>query len=312
MTNDRAQCFHVISRIVDKRFIFDDEEKEYLLTLVRKHEGFSGIEILSYCLMGNHFHLLVHVPARPEEISEKEVRNRMKCIYSKQKMSEIDELIIEQTSNGSEIFKQELYDRMRNRMYDLSSFVRDIKQKFSSWYNKKMERKGTLWEERFKSILVEGEGGALMRVAAYIELNPIRARIAENPKEYRWCSYTEGLAGGKRARTGICKLAGGITGIVSWVNAIETYRSYIFYKSESQLHRRKGINAQESESEKNTLTREMWSTRIRYFSDGVILGSKRFVQSFSRDRSETKDTKRANRINSSGEEMYAYRRLKEE
>ena len=62
--------------------------------------------------------------------------------------------------------------------------------------------KGTLWEERFKSVLVE-DGHAARTMAAYIDLNPVRAGMVDDPKDYRWCSYAEAVAGKKRAREGL-------------------------------------------------------------------------------------------------------------
>ena len=67
-----------------------------------------------------------------------------------------------------------------DRLYDLSAFVGEIKQRFSQWYNLRSERKGPLWEDRFKSVLVQGEPGVLATVAAYIDLNAVRAGIVKD------------------------------------------------------------------------------------------------------------------------------------
>ncbi|MGE3312392.1 MAG: transposase, partial [Limisphaerales bacterium] len=61
------------------------------------------------------------------------------------------------------------------RMYDVSAFMKLVKQRFTQWYNRRVGRKGTLWEDRFRSVLVEGAGDALVTMAAYIDLNPVRA-----------------------------------------------------------------------------------------------------------------------------------------
>ena len=54
------------------------------------------------------------------------------------------------------------------------------------WFNKRENRKGTLWEERFTSVL-EGELATLSVMSAYIHLNPVRAGLVQDPKDYRWC-----------------------------------------------------------------------------------------------------------------------------
>ncbi|MCH8474136.1 MAG: transposase, partial [Opitutales bacterium] len=57
---------------------------------------------------------------------------------------------------------------------DLSAFVKIYKQQVSIWYNANHDRYGPLWSDRFKSVLVQGSGTALLVMAAYIDLNPGR------------------------------------------------------------------------------------------------------------------------------------------
>jgi putative transposase len=88
---------------------------------------------------------------------------------------------------------------IRKRFCDLSCFVKELKERFSRWFNKHHERRGTLWMERFKSVLVE-DGEALRTMALSIDLNPVRAGLAKDPKDYRWTGYGEATGGNKRAR----------------------------------------------------------------------------------------------------------------
>ena len=91
----------------------------------------------------------------------------------------------------------------RNRLFDLSIFIKELKGRFAQWYNRRHGRYGVLWAERFKSVLLES-GEALAAVAAYIELNPVRAGLCADPKDYRYCGYAEALAkGSSLARQGI-------------------------------------------------------------------------------------------------------------
>ena len=71
--------------------------------------------------------------------------------------------------------------------------------KMTEYYNRRHQRVGTLWETRFKSMLVEGSR-ALQVVTAYIDLNPLRANLVQNPLDYRWCSYSEAARGNEDAR----------------------------------------------------------------------------------------------------------------
>ena len=80
------------------------------------------------------------------------------------------------------------------RMSDLSIYMQELKQWISRVYNKEHNRKGTLWEERFWSCLLEDSAETLTSVAAYIDRNAVRAGIVERPEDYRWCGYAEAHA----------------------------------------------------------------------------------------------------------------------
>lgn len=54
--------YHVISRVVDRRFVVDDEAKEVTRKILRRLEALLGVRVTTYCLMSNHFHLLLEVP----------------------------------------------------------------------------------------------------------------------------------------------------------------------------------------------------------------------------------------------------------
>jgi hypothetical protein len=103
---------------------------------------------------------------------------------------------------------EELRESWFCRMWNVSAFMKVLKQRFTQWFNGRHQRKGTLWEDRFRSVLVEGEWRALQTMAAYIDLNPVRAHLCDDPKDYRWCGYAEAVAGGKQAREALQWLVG--------------------------------------------------------------------------------------------------------
>ena len=99
---------------------------------------------------------------------------------------------------GAEQFKAKKY---LYRMCDLSQFMKVLKQRFTQWFNKRHGRRGTLWEDYFKSVLVE-DGYTARVMSAYIDLNPLRAGIVNDPARYRWSSYGAAVAGDRLARGG--------------------------------------------------------------------------------------------------------------
>jgi hypothetical protein len=91
-------------------------------------------------------------------------------------------------------------------MGDLSIYMKELKQWISRAYNKEHDRKGTLWEERFWSCLLEDSAETLTSVAAYIDRNAVRAGIVERPEDYRWCGYAEAHAGHAAAQRTLASL----------------------------------------------------------------------------------------------------------
>ena len=292
MLGGRPQYFHVISRIVGRALILGEQEKSFFLNTLRRFEGFTGVEVLSLCIMDNHFHLLLFVPQKPEEIPDEEVIRRMRFIYPKEKMAGFLEKFEEEEANGNAGYREKFLNDQRERMYDLSGFVKEIKQRFSRWYNKNNDRTGTLWDSRFRSVVVEGSENALLHVAAYIELNPVRAGIVGHPRDYRWCSYAMAVSGGKTAQAGIRKLISGRGNLLEWKAAMAAYSKYFEDRSYQQAHRRKAVDSKERLNSETPATEAAEDqshpllTRVRYFTEGLILGSRGFVENFFQEVTE--------------------------
>jgi len=196
--------YHVISRFVDKQFAMgNDASKRMFQEIMMSQAAFTGVEILTYCIMSNHFHILLRVPERPE-LPEAEVLRRLGKIWKKKKVENLVATFAnmrEISTEGDALVEREL-DRFRRRMFDLSEFMKDVKQRFSTWFNQTNERKGTLFEERFKSVIVQ-DGQALRMMAAYIDLNPVRAGIVDDPAKYFWCGYARAVGGNQDRRRGL-------------------------------------------------------------------------------------------------------------
>jgi hypothetical protein len=228
---DMDGLYHVVSRVVDRRMIFGEEEKAKFRELLVSYAGFSGITVAAWCLMDNHFHLLLHVPAREREnpagLPEKEILRRVGMIYKGAAMADIERVL---GQCGDAASRMRYLERFTRRMGDLSLFMKTLKQRFTQWYNGKNRRKGTLWEDRFRSLAVEIQdlatlGAAARIVSAYIDLNPVRAGMVEDPAEYAWCGYARALVGEKESAKGLLRVWGKQRGLKG---ALAEYRVYLF------------------------------------------------------------------------------------
>lgn len=289
----RPQFFHVVSRVVDRRRIFGDVEKEYFRKWMRKLAGFTGVEVVAYCVMGNHFHLLLHVPTLPplESLGEDEVWKRLEYIHPRNHLEEMKAEIAAFREAGRSAEVSAFFQYQRSRMYDLSKYVRELKIRFSKWYNQRHERHGTLWEERFRATLVEGSRHCLMVVGSYIELNPVRAGMVSDPKDYRWCSFAEAAGGSEEARKGIQRLTATAAGPMAEEEALASYRMTFMRSGAGD---RSGKASIDGERLNEVLARngklslvDALHCRIRYFCDGLVLGGAEFVQDFQKRMEES-------------------------
>jgi putative transposase len=70
----------------------------------------------------------------------------------------------------------------------LSKIMQGINLAFTLWFNRKYSKVGHLWQDRFKSALIEKDN-YLLECGRYIERNPLRLNLVRDPKEYLWSSY---------------------------------------------------------------------------------------------------------------------------
>jgi len=152
VVKDEPAVYHVMSRTALDGFVLGDLEKEYILELIKKLSKAYFAEVLGFCVMGNHFHLLVKM--HPEErYSNEELKKRYEYYYGEGK---------EEPGPGQ-------LSSLRKKWESLSEFIKEIKQSFSRYYNKQHNRRGFFWGGRFKSVIVEN-GETLISCLAYVDL----------------------------------------------------------------------------------------------------------------------------------------------
>jgi putative transposase len=308
--------YRVISRIVDRRFVLGTEEKEKFRTLMRMQEKFTGCRVTSYCLMDNHFHLLLEVPPMAEGgLSDDGLLKRLSVIYSEVFVAEVaKELVDARTAVYVEESRLDaavkaIHERFNYRMHDLGEFMKGLLQRYRQWHNRTHSRTGRLWEDRFKSLIVE-DGVAAKTIAAYIDLNPVRAGMVKDPADYRWSSYGEAIGGGpkgngKTALAGLVRALKAHQGIAAdadlWGSGVSReYRKLLMAGDVEKISEsvdqdgkaitktlRKGISKEEAERERDGEIPfgKMLRCRVRYFTDGAVIGSRNFVdEAFSKSR----------------------------
>lgn len=290
--------YHCFSRVVDRRIIFHSGEKEAVRSILRKLERFLGLRVATYCLMGNHFHLLVEVPERDSipPLTAESLLSLLPLLYDRVTVETVAAQIGAMRKSGDAAGEKALLDRYERRRGDLSVFLKELKQRISIFMNKRLGRTGTLWEGRFRSLLVEGGEAALLAVAAYIDLNPVRARLVERPEDYRWSGYGEASGTGKgaaAARLGLGSILREALespgSSLDWAHTRDRYRRLLYIEgeeipSDEAYHSpaRPGIApeivSQVTSGAPPDSLPELLRRKVRYFCDGAVLGSEAFVE----------------------------------
>jgi REP element-mobilizing transposase RayT len=332
-STEKPVIYHCVTRVVDRRFAFEKEDKEKLRTFMRMQENFTGCRVLAYCLMSNHVHILLEVPPLPAGgFTDAELLARLRASCNEAEVAMVAKRLAEYRKCGATELARELHESYTYRMHDLGEFMKTLLQRFTRWYNVKHERTGTLWESRFKSVLVE-DGIASRTMAAYIDLNPVRAGMVVDPAEYRWSSYGEAMGGGprgngKKARAGLVRALMAHKGYEAdarhWAGKVsKDYRMLLLDEGEEKLREvsgadggievkvvRKGMKKEAVEAElellersRDVAMRKMLHCRVRYFTDGAVLGSREFVDGVfraCRDRFGDKRRSGARKLRGSG------------
>jgi hypothetical protein len=260
--------------------------------------------------MDNHFHLLLEVPPMAEGgIPDEVLLMRLSALYGEAFVGGVAQELADAkardctSDTGMDDALAAIRKRFTYRMQDLGEFMKGLLQRFTQWFNRTHSRSGTLWEDRFKSVIVE-DGIAARTMSAYIDLNPVRAGMKKDPAEYRWSSYGEAVGGGtkgngRKAREGLVRAYLCDQGVgfeaEKWQEVSRLYRRLMGLalgkkpgRAENQRRSQTAATVTKNtaellESDANeTLLKDlgmakMLRCRVRYFTDGAVIGSREFV-----------------------------------
>ena len=261
LTGEKA-VYHVISRTALPGLPLQNVEKDHFVHLVKQKSKLYFTEILGYSVMGNHFHLLVRMMPGTD-FTDREIETRFKRYYGDLRDFSPDQIPF-----------------YREKWESLSEFIKEIKQEFSRFYNKRHNRQGYFWGDRFKSLIVQ-DGNSLINCLAYIDLNPVRAGIVDRPEDYRWSSI--GYHVQANNRNDFLSLDFGLKeyGIIDDRERLKRYRKLLYEIGSKDRNAAgkidKKIVKKERERDYKLSHRDRLLYRTRYFTDSGVIGSKEFV-----------------------------------
>jgi putative transposase len=264
----------------------DAEAMEAMRQIMRSQAAFAGMEVLTYCFMSNHFHIFVRLdPKETEDLDDAGLVQRFRALYGSKKCASLAldaddlEVILKNNRPSAEGIRR----RLKARMGDVSVFMREVKTRFTFWYNEKHGTVGTFWAERFRSVVVEADTEAQRMVAAYIDLNPVRAGLVQDPDDYGFSGFGEACAGGSAARRGIARIEGNTVWSTKWQ---ERYRVRLCSRIGSRTRRpgrekrMRGATKEDDPSGSLAAEGSALLSKIPAFSEGWVVGSVPWVENF--------------------------------
>ena len=191
--------YHIVSRCVRRTFLcgFDREtntdyehRKQWIVDRLQLLSSLFSIDLCSYAVMSNHYHLVAHLdPGRTDAWSNEEVAQRWTTLYQ-------GPILVQQWLSGASINKaqQQTVDDIiaiwRERLSSLSWFMKCLNEPIARKANQEDKCTGHFWESRYKSQALKTDH-ALLACMAYVDLNPIRANLADTPENSDYTSIQE-------------------------------------------------------------------------------------------------------------------------
>jgi REP element-mobilizing transposase RayT len=202
-----TRFYHCMSRCAQQSFLLGedkltnrnyDHRKAWIITQLNALCSVFAIQVCAYAVMSNHYHLVLHIQSeRVDEWSDDEVilrsatANTLRVSGRSLTQKEKDALALKSHT-------KEAIANMRKKLFNISQFMAGLNQYLSRRANQEENRKGTFWDRRFYSVSLLDDA-AVLSCMAYVDLNPVRAGMANSLEESDFTSIQERLRAYKKA-----------------------------------------------------------------------------------------------------------------
>ncbi|MBU2869431.1 transposase [Colwellia sp. E2M01] len=194
-----TRYYHLISRCVRRAYLCGEDayskqsyehRRQWMVDRIRFLTTVFAIDVAAYAVMSNHYHIVVYVDEEQAKLwCDEEVCQRWLQLYHGHPL--VERLQSGMSSCQAEIDKaQEIIDKWRERLVDLSWFMRNLNEYVARKANDEDSCKGRFWEGRFKSQALLDEK-AVLACMAYVDLNPVRAKMAQTIQTSQYTSIFE-------------------------------------------------------------------------------------------------------------------------
>jgi REP element-mobilizing transposase RayT len=192
--------YHCVSRCVRRAFLCGedaltgrnfDHRKDWIRDRLEELAGAFAIDVLGFAVMSNHLHVMVRIrPDLSSQLSNEEVARRWLRIFRKRRDAAEAPNKLDARELAMLLADSEAVAMRRGRLADLSWFMRALCEPIARRANLEDGVSGRFFEGRFKSQAVLDESAALA-CSIYVDLNPIRAGIADTPESSEYTAAYE-------------------------------------------------------------------------------------------------------------------------
>ncbi len=196
---DSTPYYHCISRCVRRAFLCGEDSltgknfehrKQWVADRLTELSSLFAIDISAYSILSNLFHVILRIDRQAvDNWSETELMERWKQLFSLPVL--VSRYTLGETTTQAEIdIVHKIFADWRERLCDISWFMRCLNEHLARRANKEDSCTGRFWEGRFKSQALLDEA-ALLTCMGYVDLNPIRANMADTPEESDYTSIQQ-------------------------------------------------------------------------------------------------------------------------
>jgi REP element-mobilizing transposase RayT len=255
--------YHIFTRVAGSPTYFplhNREASRKLIEIIRFYIRAYCCQLVSFEIMGNHYHFIAFF-AKFCRLTREELRRRAHLMYGERAVSK--------TANWSD----QDWEKFNCKLFDVSALMQHINGRFATWFNRRFNRRGHFWGDRFKNTELLDKK-AIQECLYYIELNAVRAGIVDRPE--KWDAGSTSLRW-KAEDQDLMPLAQ-IFSDVDPPDAFETYRSRLYHRGGipkrqafAVVPQRIFLNEVAGESRQHGL----YMGRLRFFVEGLAIGSHR-------------------------------------
>ena len=191
--------YHCIGRCVRRAFLCGQDQfsgrsfehrRGWIVERLAVLSSVFAVDVAAYAVMSNHYHVVVRIDSdKAASWCMDEVLARWKQLFAGHPM--VQRYLANPDMSSAELDKvKEFVELYRARLCDLSWFMRCLNEYIARMANEEDDCSGRFWEGRFKSQALLDEA-ALIACMAYVDLNPIRAAMAETPEASNYTSIQQ-------------------------------------------------------------------------------------------------------------------------